>query len=264
MKLVIELSDGRKYELNKDVYDLLPIELKAVGVGKKKDKVLSEHVYALAIDYTFRGVMNLANSQIRRVYMEKGYWGSIEKDTVEVKWNTLVDKTFIVSYLLTKGMLEENMYIADGYTKNEKGKLELNYLDDLLKYKNSKSKAMLKEQLTYVVGVFNTYYEGDYKLKYDKKDGLYVVDKQNKKISIDDIEDDFVYTYVVLSNSLLSKGVHLGVFFINVESFQENEIKMFLLLIKMFFGDTWVFLYNGKENLSLDREVLELPLLYNQ
>lgn len=262
MKVSIQLTDGRDFTINKDSVGLLPIVLKVPSLDKKK--LLSEHSYALALEYTFRGVINLVNSKIKKVIIEKGYWGKIEKNMTEVKWETLVDKTYIVSYTLSRGVLEENMYVADGYSKDDKGNIRLNYLDDLLKYENSKNKEVIKEQLKFIVGVFNSYYKGNYKLRYTKKDGLHVINKNGMKINNDDIEDDFVYTYVVLSTSLLLKGLHLGVFFINAGVFQEDELNMFYLLIKLFFGDTFMFLYNVEGKLPFIYEELQLPSLYEE
>lgn len=260
MKISIQLNNGNEYKIENNVMDLIPVELKVTSLNK--NRLLSEHAYVSALDYTFRGVMNLFNSNIKKVEIEKGYWGRIVKDSTDVKWDILIDKTYIVIYTLSKGLIEENMYVADGYKKTEEGKVELNYIDDLLKYENSKSKSVLKDQLTYVVGVFNTYYSDGYKLRYTKKDGLHVVDNKGKKINIDDVDDDFVYTYVVLSQSLLTKGLHYGVFFINAGDFSSGELGMLYTLVKLFFGDTFFFIYNVNIDLPFDREILQLPSIF--
>ena len=73
--------------------------------------------------------------------------------------------------------------------------------------------------ITSAILVFNTYMKG-YKLQWDDKEGLVLLDINGSIIDSEVVKDDEVYIILKLIAVILSKTVHMGVFFIDCTGFK--------------------------------------------
>lgn len=264
MRLSFEYSNGTQpFEFSADGLQATPLELLVVGKGSPHSKQRALDAYIRSLDYLFRGVMNYASNDIIRVSVEKGWFGKLEKLRDSITWTSYIDKLFMVSYGISINAITENMYVADAIVvdKGVKGSDGVSplWIKELL---NPKSKAG-KAELDHVINAVSlvTQYVYDYDLVYGFRGnkGLTVVDKRKKPISIEDIESDEEYILVRLVSLLLSKGLHQGMFFINAQGFSERILRAFVETAKLFFGDTFIFLYNCPEKHSFERVRVGLP-----
>jgi hypothetical protein len=178
-----------------------------------------------------------------------------------VLWDAISDKSFIVVYQLALNAITENMYIADAIKVDRKSRnngVNPVWLNQLLT--PTKSSELLRNQAIYAISIVTEFISG-YKLAwgYDGKEGLAVLDPNFNVVSVEDIQDDETFILVKLLTLLIGKGLHLGILIIDCKDFSDNVITAFAQTAKMFFADTFVFLYNVSPTSQVERSTVELP-----
>lgn len=260
VRLKFDFSNGTPsvdFQLN--VMQATPVEL-LVPHGRNSDKAVK--AYVRAIDYLCRGVANYASGEIVGVSLEKNWFGKMEKNRDVVMWNAISDKSFVVVYDLKINSITENMYVADGIKMTKSGGsfkgVEPLWIKELLN--PNKSNNELRDQAIYAISIVTEYVSG-YRLVwgYGGRKGLTVLDRNDKVVVVEDIKDDETFILVKLLTLLINKGLHLGVFLIDCKGFSDSVINGFVETARLFFGDTFLFLYNLNPNSKVERVTVNLP-----
>lgn len=246
-----------------------PIELLVSRSGSMRSQAKSLMGYVRSLDYTFRGVTNYASSDISRVSIEKPWFGKMEKIKDSVNWTAITDKNFVVVYDLTTKSITENMYIADAIATGAQAKkrsadeefmgVQPVWIQELIQPQMGKS---LKNITADAISIVTEYAEAEsgYSLVYrGGKQGLVVLDPQGKAITVDDIQDDETFILVKLLTLLLGKGQHLGVFLIDAHGFSDRILSAFITTARLFYGNTFMFMYNVDSKSKVKRVQCELP-----
>lgn len=245
---VFELEDGKTF----------PLELlvEAKGSPHSRQKVLNTYVRAL--DYLFRGVANYASGDIVRVMVQKNWLGCVEKNRDSIRWKANIDPMFFVVYSITRGVLTENMYVADAIAVNKKS-LDVRplWLKELLDPYTKTGKTWWNNTVNAVA--IATEYLKDYDLVYSSGK-LDILDKKTKKVvKLDEVQDDEDYTILRLLMVILGKGIHQGVFFVDAGGFSDRSLKAFWEIAKWFYEDTFLFVYNCRPSCTLERVPVVFP-----
>lgn len=244
------------------VLQATPLELVIAPQGSPHSRKKALGAYLLSLDYMFRGVTNYASSDIISVSIEKDWFGKMEKKDDVVTWTAVVDKSFVVVYGIELQQITENMYVADAIKVGASKKADAVdpvWIQELLS-PTSKPDRTVREHIMHAVSVVTQYVDG-YSLIYgfNGGTGLSIVRDDKVSVKVEDISDDETFIIVRLLVLLLSKGLHMGVFMLNCEGFSEKAIQAITDIAKLFFGDAYIFLYNCRDNIKVDRIKVTLP-----
>jgi hypothetical protein len=238
-----------------------PLELVIAADASPHSRKKALSAYLLTLDYMFRGVTNSASSYINSVSVEKDWFGKMEKHNDVVNWTAVVDKSFVVVYGIELQQITENMYVADAIKVGAKRSENVDpvWIQELIN-PTTKPDQTVREHIMHAVSVVTKYVEG-YRLVYgfDGGSGLSIVREDNVSIKVEDISDDETFVILRLLVLLLSKGTHMGVFMLNCEGFSEKAIQAIVDIAKLFFGDAYIFMYNCRDNIKVDRLKVTLP-----
>lgn len=263
MRLKFDFSNGTEsvdFQSSIDT-QATPLELLVASGGSEIKRKEALQAYVRSIDYLCRGVSNYASGNIKNVSLEKNWFGVMAKTGDSVLWDAISDKSFVITYHLSIGSIEENMYVADAiHVDKRKGENGVNpvWIKELLTPK--KSSELLRNQAIYAISIVTEFISG-HKLAwgFNGKEGLSVVDRNFNVVAVEDIDDDETFILVKLLTLLISKGLHLGILIINCEGFSNNVVSAFSETARMFFSDTFVFLYNVPPNSPVERATVVLP-----
>lgn len=258
-KLEIVLSDGTPVvQLNKVLEHSTPIELSVSPMSPQA--VRSADIYMQSLNYLFRGVSNIASGRIKKVAVEKSWFGRIEKEMDKTIWNAVADKNFVVVYDITADSISEHYYVAEAvaYRKGKNRKIEPIWNEALIK----PSPKTIKEGIITAIEIA-TEFTDRYRLVwgYKGKQGLFVLNHKGKKIDVDDIDDDEIYLVFRLLLLLSSKELHTGVFCIDADRISDKTLEAIIQASKTFFGDGFIFIKHLNPNSRIKRETVHLPVL---
>jgi hypothetical protein len=240
-----------------------PVELLVSGSGSPHSRSKALNGYVRSLDFLFRGVSNIASGDITSVSIEKGGFGKMLKDRDSVTWTFLVHKSFLVIYDLSLHSLTENMYVADAIAVG--GKDDFNgvtpiWIKELLDPK-SKNGSIIRDHTINAVSVVTEFVDG-YQLVFGKDgaDKLSVVAPDGRLLGqVEEMTEDEAYILVKLLTLMLGKGAHHGVFLIDCKGFSDRTLSGFTEIARLFFGDTFIFLYNLNPTSTVERSKVELP-----
>lgn len=258
-RLQIVLSDGTPVvDFNGTLEHSTPIELSVFPLSPLG--VVSADIYMQAINYLFRGVSNFASGKIGKVSAEKSWFGRIEKTMDKLEWNAITDKNLVVVYDITKEAIAEHYYVAEAvaFKNGKKRKVEPIWNEQLIK----PSAKTMKEGIITAIEIA-TEFTNRYRLVwgYNGSRGLYVLNENDKKVDVDDIEDDEIYLLFRLLLVLASKEMHIGVFCIDAEGLSDNLLKAIVQTSRTFYGDGFIFIKHLNPSSKLPRETIKLPVL---
>jgi hypothetical protein len=266
MKLHFGFTNGTPpVDVDVNVLETTPIELVIAPHGDKDSRRNALSAYLRTLDYMFRGVSNMVAGAIGTVSIEKSWFGKMEKRVHVIDWTAVVDRTFVVIYDLSLKSITEHMYVADAISVDgKKSNNEVNpvWIKELLSPSFKDEETMRKHNIRAVELV--TTYIKDYRLVYGRGgyNGLTILSPKGKAITVEEIADDEAFILVRLLTLLVGKGLHWSVFMIDCANFSNSIIEAFLLISELFFGDAYVFLYNCKSSLELERIKVVLPNFY--
>lgn len=279
MELKINFSNNTPpVEFNENTVGATPVELLVADSGDIKTRRQALGAYVRSLDYTFRGVANYATGKISSISVSKDWFGTMEKNRESIIWNAISDKIYVVVYDLSINSITENMYVADGIGVGAKPK----YKEKSISYTRGNSKEyvsdlnpvwltellnpvpsmdILKDMIIKSIAIVTEYVQ-NYKLvwgNFDGKDGFKVLNRKGQPTAIDNIEDDGTFILIKLLTLLLGKGTHQGVFLIDGYGFTDNILKALAETAKLFYGDTFIFVYNVRPKSQLPRVQAVLP-----
>lgn len=263
MKLEFDFTNGiEPVRIKQETVGATPMELLVSDTGSKGSRKDALMAYLTGLDYTFRGVRNPISGYIDRISVEKPWLGKMEKDGTEVNWDSVADKSFIVVYDVMISSIEEHMYVAEAFKQKRgdgdaTGHVNAIWNDNLL---NPAPPETLKGLLIKAISIASEYVDG-YRLVFghNGKDKISVLDRKDNEIAVDDIDDDESFIIIRLLFRLLSKGVHVGVFLINAQGLSDKGLNALVAISELFFGDTYLFLYNVRNTSSISRVQVTLP-----
>lgn len=261
MKMHIDFDKGIEpvdFEVN--VLKATPLELVVEDKGSYRSQADSLSHYVQSLDFLFRGVINNSAGRISAMHLEKNGFGRLMKQGLVLDWNLVTDKSFVVVYSLSRDSISENMYVADGMVvggKNNAKGAEPLWIKEMLEPAHGD---ILKNHIIHTISIVSEYVT-KYRLVWDYKGrpGLTVLTRSGNIVSVDDIKDDESFMLIKLLTLLISKGVHLGVFLINAHKISERTLKALTETARLFFGDTFMFIYNLPEESTLERNTVLLP-----
>lgn len=258
-RLEIVLSDGTPaVALNESLAHSTPIELSVLSLHPQAP--VSEDLYMQSLNYLFRGTSNFASGKIGRVFVEKDWFGSIEKNMDSIKWNAIPDKLYVVVYDISVEELSEHYYIADSvrFKKKRRPKVEPIWNERLIKPTPKTLKDGLKTAIE-IAAEFPT----DYKLVWghNGKKGLFVLNPKGKKIDVADIEEPETFTLFRLLILIASKELHAGVFCIDALGMSDNLLESLVQTSRTFYGDSFIFIKHLTKSSRLPRKTVQLPIL---
>lgn len=265
MKLKLNFSNGTpavNFEDNNIGYST-PLELSIQSVNQRKH-IDATRLYVKALDYLFRGVANYSTGNITNISVEKGWFGKIEKNRDAIHWNAISDKSFVVIYDIAIDEITEHMYVADSIkagNTNGKGSKQLGGANPTwIKELIAPDPKGVKENIISSIEIASEFIK-DYRMAwgFNGVEGLSILDVNNNIIEEDSIASDEVYTLIKLLSLLRSKGIHMGVFFVDCRGFSDNILEAFASAAKVFFGDTYIFFYNVDPKSTVERKVISLP-----
>ena len=258
-RLKMVLSDGTPVvDFNGALGHSTPIELSVFPYTPQG--VVSADIYMQTLNYLFRGVSNFASGKVGYVAAEKSWFGRIEKTMDSIEWNAIADKNFVVVYDISKEQLSEHYYVAEAvaFKNGRRRKIEPIWNEKLIK----PSPKTMKEGIITAIEIA-TEFTGQYRLVwgYKGKRGLFILDRQDRRVDVDDIESDEVYTLFRLLLLLASKELHVGVFCIDANGLSDHLLNAIVQASRTFFGDGFVFIKHLDPESKLKRETLTLPVL---
>ncbi|MNL91283.1 hypothetical protein D3C81_10140 [compost metagenome] len=224
-----------------------------VSTGNSKTRLYCLGTYLKAISYLFQGVSNYASSQLPYVSISKDWFGSVTKDREVIKWDSLIDRTSVIVYNMSYLQIEERMYVADGVEQREKVVQPL-WLDSLLRPDSD----YYKHSVVSAISIATEYVDG-YTLSWSDKLGTLIITKDGAVVNIDDIKNDNSYILIKFLYLLIAKGKHEGVILLDCARLTDKTITGIVETARIFFGDSFVFLYNCSKNSNVDRIKVELP-----
>ncbi len=238
----------------------VPYELQVEDVGSNLSQSQSLTKVVRALGYIFKGVSNYATGEISHVTVEKGVLGRVTKSFDTVKWDSKIDKTFVVIYGVDSQGIFEDMYVADAIAtmKDAAGNRQVEplWLVPLLHPEQAHRKEMLISAVTLA-----TKYGRGYSLVFSPEKGgsLLIRNKKGAYIELDAITDTEVFVLFRLLLLLVRKGQHMGVFMVNARGFSDDILHSFSDIARIFFLETYIFFYNTPKNCTVEREVITLP-----
>jgi hypothetical protein len=277
MELKINFTNGTApVNFNENVVGATPVELLIANTGSVETRRHSLGAYVRSLDYTFRGVSNYASGKIAGLSVSKDWFGTMGKNREAVLWNAISDKIYVVVYDLAINSIIENMYVADGvaispkrtnqktvsHSKKKSSEefkgVEPLWVTELLSPIASEN--ILKDMIIKSIAIVAEYVQG-YKLVWGHKgkDGFTVLNPNGSPTAINSIADDGTFILIKLLTLLLGKGTHQGVFLIDCDGFSDSILDAFAETAKLFYGDTFVFVYNVAQNSKLTRVQTVLP-----
>lgn len=261
MRLAFEFTSKPNFESVVDTIQAMPVELLIENQGNYESRRQALQGYILTLDYLFRGVSNYAVGEIFGVSVENSWFGKMSKRGDLATWDAVVDKHFLVVYDISHSSLREHMYVADSlYFASGNKSVSPVWLTELLDPKKKAGSAP-EDHIRYAVSVVTEYVD-TCELTYGlhKPNELAVISKKTgKPISVADIENNDDFSVVQLLSLLLGKGLHQGVFLINARNFTDKALMAFSDISRLFFGNTFFFIYNVDPKSKLSREVVTLP-----
>lgn len=258
-RLEIVLSDGTPaVSLNESLAHSTPIELSVLSLHPQAP--VSEDLYMQSLNYLFRGTTNFASGKIGRVFVEKDWFGSIEKNMDAIYWNAIPDKLYVVVYDISIEEISEHFYIADSvrFKKKRRPKVEPIWNEKLIKPTSKTLKEGLKTAIE-IAAEFPT----EYKLVWghNGKQGLFVLNPKGKKIDVADIVEPETFILFRLLIALASKELHAGVFCIDARAMSDTLLTSLVETSKTFYGDSFIFIKHLNSSSKIPRKKVVLPIL---
>lgn len=258
--LSIVLSNGTPVvDFSGTVGHSTPFELSVLPLNSPQ-AVLSADIYMQSFNYLFRGLSNFSSGKIGRVAAEKSWFGRIEKNMDKIEWNAITEKSLVVVYDISRDEIAEHYYVADAisYKKGRHRKATPVWNERLIK----PSAKTMKEGLITAIEIA-TEFTSEYRLiwGYKGKRGLFILDRNDKKVDIKDINDDETYILFQLLLLLASKELHVGVFCINAQDMSDKLINSMVQASKSCFGDGFIFIKHLDASSKIERQLLSLPVL---
>lgn len=258
-RLQIVLSDGTPVvDFNGALEHSTPIELSVFP--HTPQGVVSADIYMQSLNYLFRAVSNFASGKIGYVAAEKSWFGRIEKTMDKLEWGAIADKNFVVVYDISKEEIAEHYYVAEAvsFKHGKRRSVEPVWNEKLIK----PSPKTMKEGIITAIEIA-TEFTDLYRLVwgYRGKRGLFILDSEDRKIDVDDIDDDEIYILFRLLLVLASKEIHVGVFCIDANGLSDSLLNAIVQASRTFFGDGFVFIKHLDVESKLKRETLALPVL---
>lgn len=263
MRLTFEYSNGiPTFSATVTSEQVTPVELLVSDTGSVNSRRSALRGYIKSLEYLVSGVANYATGEIMGVTLENNWFGRMQKRGDAVTWEAVVDKLFVVLYHLSVHGVTERLYVADAfeYSRTHSDLPNPLMIKELLDPTTKAGRAEYEHTLEAVATV--TEYVSNYSLVYgyNGKPGLVVLSKATgKPVMLEDIDNDDDFAIIRLLASLLGKGLHHGIFFIEGRGFRDRTIEAFVEIAKRFFGNTFIFLYNCSPRLSVNRSTIVLP-----
>lgn len=260
MRLGLQFTQGTPPFTFQSASQGVPYELQVEDVGSPLSQRQSLLKVVRALGYIFKGVSNYATGEISHVSVEKGVLGRVAKSHDIVKWDSMIDKTFVVVYGVNSQEVVEDMYVADAIStiKDAEGNrsVEPLWLVSLLNPAQDHRKEMLISAIT-----LGTKYGRGYALAFNPENGgsLQIKDKKGRVIELDAITDPEVFILFRLLLLLTAKGKHMGVFLVNAQGFSDDILHSLSDIARVFFLDTYIFFYNVPAKCTVKREIITLP-----
>ncbi|MNV61435.1 hypothetical protein D3C71_1539420 [compost metagenome] len=169
-----------------------------------------------------------------------------------------MDKKFLVVYSIGIHSIQEDMYFADAVAIRGQ-KVSPIVLKELLDPGSKKSSVLLDNVRSAIA--IATEYVDDCRLFYkeNSENPLSLTDKNNKPITIEDIESDESYIIIKLLSLILTKGWHQGVIILDAYKFSDKTLEAFSAIAESYFEDTFIFVYNCRPDSEYRRRKIELP-----
>lgn len=261
MRLQFEFLDKTPIvDFEHEVLHATPLELRVIS-GSVKSRVDCLELYKKALSYLFQGVSNYVYPNLYRVSVEKKWFGKMEKYGANIRWDCVVDSTSVVVYEVYRDRVVENMYLSDGVVvkkdrDNRIKAIEPIWLTELLYPKSD----LVKNHIINAISFVEEYVKGYHLVwGHDGRPGLSIINSRDKVVKLDEIENMEVYVILQLLLLLINKGEHLGVFFIDARGMSDNTVRAIVEIAKLFFGDTFVFMINGRNIVKVEKVVVEVP-----
>lgn len=258
-RLKMVLSDGTPVvDFNGALEHSTPIELSVFP--HTPQGVVSADIYMQTLNYLFRGVSNFASGKVGYVAAEKSWFGRIEKTMDKIEWNAIADKNFVVVYDISKEQVVEHYYVAEAiaFKNGKRRKVEPIWNEKLIK----PSPKTMKEGIITAIEIA-TEFTDRYRLVwgFKGKRGLFILDANDRKVDVDDIDDDEIYVLFRLLLVLASKELHAGVFCIDAKGLSDNLLNAIVQTSRTFFRDGFVFIKHLDPSSKIERETVTLPVL---
>lgn len=260
MKISLEYGvPPKSFEVEVDAMIPKPIEIKVDPVGLPYSQKQALLYYVASLRYLFMGVNNMVTGNLKKISVERSWFGKIERDGYAIRWEPKMDKFFIVVYSLGDGKLDEDMYVADSVYVDKKGIVDAHpvWLNTLL---NPKSKAAEteKEHLRDAIAAVTEFVDVC-QLSFENNKLVISDTRKGKRIRLEDISTDEAYILVRLIYRILNKGLHQGVFLIDCRFYSDKIINALSQISTFIYGSSFIFLYNLRPESKVDRSTVVLP-----
>lgn len=262
MQIKMKLRQGDLQDVDFTTQEgIVPVELSISPEGSSKSQSYSMQRVLEEIEFLFKGVANVASTDIMELSISNDWFGTVKKSMHLVDWKAGIDKGYVATYSISSSQIREEHYVADAISvvTTRGGKREVNplWLTNMLQ----PEKTGLRNNLIAAITISTQYGRG-YSLSFQQVYGenrIVILDKKRQVISLDDIVDQEVFILFRLLTLIINKGKHMGVFLLDARGFSDKMLGAFYQIAEIFFVETFIFVYNISATSEFPREKMVIP-----